>query len=138
MKNYFLLLAAIMMCCSADENTPIRQIDNDNFDVSTATLLTQGMLEGVGHTASGTATVYAADGRKIVVLDPYESQSGPDLKVYLSKDRDATEYIRLGQLKATSGKQSYVVPGSPDINQYHYVHVWCEKYTVVFARAEMK
>jgi len=93
---------------------------------------------GVNHTASGTASLYEQDERYIILLDPYSSQSGPDLKVYFSKDAGATEYIRVGNLKSTMGKQSYEVPGSPDIDEFHYIHVWCEKYTVVFARAEIR
>jgi Electron transfer DM13 len=93
------------------------------------------MIEGIGHTASGTATVYESNGMFTVVLDPYSSQNGPDLKVYLSKDAEASDYIRLGNLKSVNGKQSYAVSGNPDLSQYHYVHVWCEKFTVVFARA---
>jgi hypothetical protein len=72
-----------------------------------------------------------------VVLDPYSSQNGPDLKIYLSKDPGASDYIRLGNLKSTMGKQSYGVPSGTDVDKYNYVHVWCEKYTVVFARAEV-
>jgi hypothetical protein len=137
MKKYFALaLVAFLFGCQPEDAVPDMSIDN--FDSTKATLLKSGMLEGINHTASGTASIFEASGKNIVVLDPYSSQNGPDLKVYLSKDAEATEYIRLGNLKATSGKQAYEVPGTPDITQYHYVHVWCEKYTVVFARAEVK
>jgi hypothetical protein len=36
------------------------------------------------------------------------------------------------------GKQAYGIPKDTDLAAYHYVHVWREKYTVVFARAELK
>jgi hypothetical protein len=128
----------VILACEPKDTAPTMPLDIDNFDISKASLIKQGMLEGIGHTAMGTASLYEIDGKKVVVLDPYTSQNGPDLKVYLSQDEDASSYIRLGNLKAISGKQSYEVPGSPDISRYHYVHVWCEKYTVVFARAEVK
>ena len=92
---------------------------------------------GVNHTASGTASLYKANASCYVVLDPYSSENGPDLKVYLSKDETASEFIRLGQLKSVSGKQSYLIPSSVDTAPYQYVHVWCEKYSVEFARAEL-
>jgi hypothetical protein len=139
MRKYFaLVVLALCTECQPEDAVPSMNTDVDNFDSSAATLIKTGMLEGIGHTASGTASVFEKDGKKIIVLDPYSSQNGPDLKIYLSKDAEATEYIRLGSLKATSGRQSYEVPGTPDITQYHFVHVWCEKYTVVFARAEVK
>ena len=127
----------LVISCKPEDVTPTTPA-NSTFDTSKATLLKKGDLVGINHTASGVAAVYDSLGKKTVLLDPFSSQSGPDLKVYLSKDVDATDYIRLGQLQSTSGKQSYDVPGNPDINLYHYVHIWCEKYTVVFARAELK
>ena len=42
---------------------------------------------GVGHTVSGTVKIYDDAGKKAVVLDPFSSQNGPDLKIYLSKDQ---------------------------------------------------
>jgi hypothetical protein len=139
MKKYFaLVFLAFLSSCKPEDAVPEVNTFIDNFDSTKATLLKSGTLEGINHTASGTASVFETNGKKIVVLDPYSSQNGPDLKVYLSKDAEAAEYIRLGNLKATSGRQAYEVPGTPDITQYHYVHVWCEKYTVIFARAEVK
>jgi hypothetical protein len=108
------------------------------FDTTNANLVRQGALEGVNHTASGVATIYEHDGLYTVVLDPYSSQNGPDLKIYLSKDVDASSYLRLGNLKSTMGKQSYRIPANTVIDEYKFLHVWCEKYTVVFAVAEFK
>jgi hypothetical protein len=134
---WFLVLYAFVASCEVEDNAPVAPVDDD-FDTTTANLLKQGMLEGIGHTASGTASIYEKNGSITVVLDPYSSQNGPDLKIYLSKDAEASEYIRLGNLKSTMGKQSYGVPSGTDLEEYGYVHVWCEKYTVVFARAEVK
>jgi hypothetical protein len=111
----------------------------DNFDETSATLIKQGTFTGIGgHAASGVASVYESNGLKVVVLDPYSSQSGPDLKVYLSKNVGATTYINLGQLKSTDGKQVYGIPGNPSIDEYTYVHIWCEKFSVEFARAPLQ
>ena len=138
MKNIiFISLIVLLFSCETDETTPNVPV-NDTFDVSQATLIKTGMLEGINHTASGTASIYERDGKHTVVLDPYSSQSGPDLKIYLSKDADASSYLRLGNLKSTMGKQSYEIPAGTNIDDYDFVHVWCEKYTVVFARAEVR
>ena len=138
MKTLLLIfVSVVMLSCQPDDNVPTLPVD-DNFDTSKATLIKQGMLVGAGHTASGTASLYHANGTKVVVLDPYSSQNGPDLKVYLSKDEEAKEYVKLGNLKSTTGKQVYEIPTSADVNQFGYVHIWCEKYTVVFAIADLK
>jgi Electron transfer DM13 len=95
-------------------------------------------LEGIGHTVSGTVSVYTQNTNGVILLDPFMSQNGPDLKVYLSEDINATKYISLGKLKSTNGKQSYQVPTGVDLSKYKYVHIWCEAFTVVFGRAEVK
>ena len=138
MKQIFILFFVIAIAsCKEDEGTPSAPID-DTFDPSTATLIKSGMLVGVGHTVSGTASIYESAGKKTVLLDPYSSQNGPDLKVYLSKDEKATSYINLGKLKSTDGKQSYEIPDNPDVTDYKFVLVWCEQFTVIFGKAELK
>jgi hypothetical protein len=124
--------------CAPEATTPAVPVDLENFDTSGATLIGSGELMGAGgHTASGIASLYRAGTKLVILLDPYESQSGPDLKVYLSRDVSASSFIRVGNLKATSGRQAYEVPGNPDETQYPFIHVWCERYSVEFARAEL-
>ncbi len=132
-----LFFITLIISCKEDDATPTGPI-NDVFDPTTATLLKSGTLVGIGHTVSGTASLYESGGKKVVLLDPYDSQNGPDLKVYLSKDINASSYISLGALKSVTGKQSYEVPGNPDAAEYNYIMIWCEQFTVVFGRAEIK
>jgi hypothetical protein len=137
-----LSIFAIMICisCNEDENnTPTAPVD-DPFDPMgmQVTLLKQGTLTGVGHTVSGTVKVYDDSGKKVVVLDPFSSQNGPDLKVYLSTDENATQYINLAALKSTTGKQSYDVTGMPDLDQYKFVLIWCQEFSVLFGKAELQ
>jgi hypothetical protein len=149
MKKLLLILSVLIIAsCKKDSVTPTPASTNpstttssttaETFDPSKATLLKQGTLTGINHTASGTVKVYDANGSKTVYFETFSSQDGPDLKVYLSKDIDAKDYIKLGVLKSTSGMQSYAVPATTDVVPYTYVHIWCEKFTVVFARAEIK
>jgi hypothetical protein len=132
----FLSITTLILSCMDHDAIPEVPV-NDHFDTTGAILIKKGDLTGINHTASGVVKVFESAGEFIVVLDPYMSQNGPDLKVYLSVDAEASSYINLGKLKSTNGRQSYVVPGQPDVSTYHYVHIWCEKYTVVFARAAL-
>jgi hypothetical protein len=127
----------MLVACQKDEATPTVPIDDD-FDPATATLIKSGMMMGVGHTVSGTASIYDMAGKKIILLNPFQSQNGPDLKVYLSKDEGASSYISLGALKSTTGKQSYEIPGNPDVTDYNFVLVWCEQFTVIFGKAPLQ
>jgi hypothetical protein len=139
MKATLILIGmlVILFSCSKEEEMKLMQPETPP-DLSGATLLRQGVLQGINHSASGTVTVYQNDKTLFVVLDPFMSQSGPDLKVYLSKDVTASEYLRLGNLMAFSGSQTYLIPSGYSINEYSYVHIWCEKFSVEFARAEIK
>jgi hypothetical protein len=139
MKKLFLLLAILIsFSCSEDENnTPAAPI-NDKFDPGQATLVKEGTLMGVGHSVSGTVKIYDDAGRKVVTLDPFSSQNGPDLKVYLSTDQNASQYINLGPLKSTTGKQSYEITGMPNLEEYKFVLVWCQEFSVLFGKAELQ
>lgn len=138
MKLVSVLVALLIIGCAVEENTPTSPIV-DNFDETLATLIKQGDFIGVGgHTVSGKATVYENNGQRVVVLDPYSSQNGPDLKVYLSKTESANSYINLGKLQSTMGKQTYAIPSSVNFDDYTVVHIWCEQFSVEFARAPLK
>lgn len=131
-------MLVIFSSCEVEQNAPSIPV-LDSFDESAAMAIKQGMLVGIGgHTASGTATIYKSNGQYVVVLNPYSSQNGPDLKVYLSKNVSASSYLNLGTLQSTMGKQTYSIPGNPNVDEYTYVHVWCERYSVEFARAPLQ
>ena len=137
---FLCLLVGLFSCNKKEEVTPVAPVtpDNDTFNPSTATLIKSGALVGIGHSVSGTAALFDSVGKKILLLDPFSSQNGPDLKVYLSKDQNASSYISLGKLKSTSGKQSYAVPGNPVVTDYNYVLIWCEQFSVVFGSAKLQ
>lgn len=138
MKKTLIFFSLILMyACSPEDAAPTTPVNDDPFDESTATLISEGTIMGVNHTASGTASIFESNGKYVVVLDPFSSQNGPDLKVYFSKDAGASEYLRLGNLKSTMGRQSYPIPANTDISKYDFVHIWCEQFSVEFARAEL-
>jgi hypothetical protein len=142
MKNLLLVLVVIALASCQKENIgPVdasKQNTVDTFDQSKAKLLSSGTVAGVNHTASGSVGLYNNTTNAVVYFDKLSAQDGPDLKIYLSKDINAQDYIKLGNLKSTSGAQSYNVPANVDVTGYKYVHIWCERYTVIFARAELK
>ena len=65
------------------------------------------------HNADGNVKVVSlTDGSKILRLENL-STNGPNVHVYLSTDKHATDYD-LGKLKANNGNQNYDTTGSPD------------------------
>lgn len=139
MKKLLTIFAFLsLLSCEEENNTPTKPI-NDNFDPTTATKLKMGSFAGVsGYTVSGIAATYDDNGAKVLLLEPLNSQNGPDLRVYLSKDQNAGTYINLGSLKSTTGKQSYPIPGNPNLDEYPYVLIWCQEFSVGFGRAALQ
>jgi hypothetical protein len=136
MKTYAILSVLALMACEAEMATPTTPVQ-DNFDPDQATLLKEGPMTGCGgHTVNATVKLYEQSGKNYVYFEMLNSQNGPDLKVYLSKDANATQYVRLGVLKSTMGNQSYEVPAMTDLGQYPVVHIWCERFSVCFGIAE--
>lgn len=97
----------------------------------------QGAGDGI-HNASGKATVlYLEDGSSVLRFENFRVTNGPDLYVYLSTDRNASDYVDLGQLKANSGNQNYDLPDGVDLSKYDTVIIWCKAFSVYFGGAEL-
>ena len=109
--SFFILVLFLTMSCEVEDTAPATPpAPGDAPDLDGAVITRQGVIMGVNHTATGTASVYEKDGKSYVVLDPFMSENGPDLKVYLSKDVAASEYVGLGNLQSTAGRRNYTVP----------------------------
>lgn len=106
-------------------------------------IILQGMgtFVGVGdgiHDASGTASIYELGSDQTVLrLEDFYSTNGPDLKVYLSTSKSASDYVSLGDLKANRGNQNYDIPDDIDLQKYDNVLIWCEPFRVLFGSAEI-
>ena len=100
-----------------------------------------GVFVGVGdgiHDAQGDAyTIPLEDGSNVLRLENFKSTNGPDLYVYLSTDKYASEFINLGELKANSGNQNYQIPDDVDLEKYNQVLIWCKAFGVLFGNAEL-
>lgn len=88
-------------------------------------------------TVSGLARVYLKNNLYTVALENFSSSNGPDLKVYISKERIPVNFIKLNNLRSTNGNQLYDVPGLPDFTEYKYVLIHCEQYNHLFGSAEL-
>ena len=100
-----------------------------------------GMFVGVGdgiHDAQGdTFTIPLENGDEVLRLENFKATNGPDLYVYLSTDKEASDYIDLGRLKANSGNQNYDIPNDANLEKYNKVLIWCKAFGVLFGSAEL-
>ena len=134
-KALILFFVTLMMfSCSKDDSTDSTPI-NDPLDPA-GTVLAQGTLSGNrNYSVSGMVKVIEVNGIKSVRLENFASSNGPDLKVYLAKDVNASSFINLGILKSTNGNQQYAVSGMPSLSEYKYVLIWCQQFGVLFGSA---
>jgi len=79
-----------------------------------------------------------AGGLQLRFLDTFSTSNGPDLHVYLSSDsRVNGRSLDLGELKSTSGEQTYAVPNSVEMNDFDYVLIHCLPFNVTFGFARL-
>jgi hypothetical protein len=78
------------------------------------------------------------NGGDILRLEDLMVTNGPDLYVYLSTDKSASDFVNLGRLKANIGNQNYPIPAGTDLTKYDIVLIWCRAFSVLFGSAELR
>jgi|GEM_PF-351180 hypothetical protein len=107
------------------------------FDPSTQTLVSQGTFKDGGHPTSGTAKLYKKGTTHTLVFETFKSDEGPDLRIYLSADTGAKNFIELTELKNT-GNFYLTLPDNSKVDQRMFVLIWCKRFSVLFGSAELK
>lgn len=99
------------------------------------TLKYQGLFAPTsGINGSGTVKIYLENNQYKLALENYTIESGPDLKVYLSKSDSPTDFVNLGNLNAST---VYSIPQNIDLKEYKFVLIHCQQYNHLFAVAEL-
>ena len=98
-----------------------------------------GVNDGI-HNAEGTAKLIPLqkEDTNVLRLEDLKVTNGPDLYVYLSTDKSASDFVNLGKLKANNGNQNYNIPPHTDLTKYDTVLIWCKAFSVLFGSAELK
>jgi hypothetical protein len=135
-----------IMKMTAKQNTTINENMTTIMDINQNTAegnknLLVGDFMGVNdgiHNAEGYAKILTlSDGSQILRLEDFRSTNGPDVHLYLSTDKQASNFIDLGRLKANNGDQNYQIPIDTDFNKYKYVLIWCQPFSVLFGSAQL-
>lgn len=108
-------------------------------------LLKKATFKSLAHETSGEASVYEMpDGKKILRFENLVSSDGPDVKVVITPDKNATtgwekeKYKNLGASKATHGNINYELPGNISLEEIGSVVLWCERFNESFGVANFK
>mgnify|MGYP003576193700 CR=1 FL=1 len=135
----------MIMKMAAEQDTTINETMDTTMDISQNREENKNLIIGdfVGvndgiHNAEGKAKILALpDGSQILRLEDFKSTNGPDVHLYLSTDKQASDFIDLGRLKANNGNQNYQIPINADFNKYKYVLIWCQPFSVLFGSAQL-
>ncbi len=132
------------------KNTKMNKDDmgmkKDNMDMKMDKAMVNGMFHKGAHDTSGSAAIYhLADGKNVLRLSNFSTSNGPDVHVLLVTANDVMDNkavtkdnsIDLGKIKGNMGNQNYDIPANIDINKYHSVVIWCERFNVSFGAAPL-
>lgn len=104
---------------------------------SDATFLFSGDFSGNGsYNVSGKAELFKIENALQVKLSNFSSSNGPDLEVFISKQANPTDEIKLGKLKSTQGNQVYDLNYIPDFEEYKYISIHCVSFNALFGSAK--
>jgi hypothetical protein len=114
---------------------------NSQTGNDTSNMLLTASFVGAGdgiYDAQGIAKVIPIEGGgNVLRLEDLVVTNGPDLYVYLSTDKSASDFVNLGRLKANIGNQNYPIPGETAMSKYDTVLIWCRAFSVLFGSAEL-
>ena len=140
-KNMTVKEKDMIMKMAAEQDTTINETMTININQSTQNTDLIGDFMGVNdgiHNAEGKAKILRlSDGSQILRIENFRSTNGPDVHLYLSTDKQASDFIDLGRLKANNGNQNYQIPINTDFNKYKYVLIWCQPFSVLFGSAQL-
>lgn len=129
------LLAGSFSCVK--ENTPTGALDEQPSPNST--VVRSGMfINGPYGTVSGNAKLLSSNNKFTLALVNVMISNGPDLHVYLSKERIPVNYLDLGSLRSISGNQLYTAGTDINLDEYKYALIHCQRYNHLFGSAELK
>lgn len=128
----YYLISPLFIVVEIDETSVTES--GQQFDV-----LHEMLFQPDAHEVSGSLKVIELDGKTYLRFEDFETINGPNLHVWLSKDKSPSgdNYIDLGPLKGTKGSFEYELPEGTDLSEYRYVLVWCVPFRVLFSFVEL-
>ncbi len=134
-----LALFGILAACSPTATTAASASPGD--------VVASGELERKSKRTSGDFEIVETENGHVLRLsDNFRTGSGPDVKVFLSRQnassangRNATrDAVLLFELPRTSGTHEIAIPSDIDISEFRSVLIHCEQYSVLFGAGDIR
>lgn len=131
-----LIIAVSIQSCKKDKDSfASTEAVNEMVDSTGILKYSGSFTSGPFGTVTGKVEVYINGTDYKVKLANFNTNNGPALHVYLSKEAMPINYIDLGILKSTNGNQVYSVTGMPDFMEFKYISIHCVAYNHLFGSA---
>jgi hypothetical protein len=121
------------------QNSTVNENMSTTMTNNTKPLMANFVGAGDGfHNVEGVAKVLTLpDEKTFLRLENLKATNGPDLYVYLSTGKDASDIVNLGRLKGNIGNQNYEIPAGTDLAKYNTVLIWCKAFSTLFGSANL-
>jgi len=129
----FFLFVLFTSCSSGDD---MEILNNEMENGENMSIFKKGDFVSDAHITTGNASVN--DQKTVLTFTNFMTDDGPKLLVYLSTDKNSTDFVNLGDLKGLSGNYEYNIPSNTDLDKYHVVSIWCVDFLVSFGHADLK
>ena len=137
MKHILILILLFAMVACKKENTANLILD-EKVDQSQSIEKAKGSFSNGPHgMVSGLAKIYTKGSETQLALENFSSSNGPNLMVYLSKEKDPINFVKLGDLKATGGNQLYNIPQNIKFTDYTYALIYCKAHSKLWGFAQI-
>src|SRR5690349_13571160 len=103
-----ILLCGVVFSCTKDAHVVITK--PPIIDSMAMVKYTGSFSNGPYGSVTGNVELLKQDTSFILSLKSFSVSSGPDLHVYLSKEKQPVHFLDLGSLRSRTGDQSYSVP----------------------------
>jgi hypothetical protein len=133
-----------------DEAAPVAEQPVAAAPPAEPVVLARGELITHEHESSGSVVVVELpDGSRVLRMEDLNTSNGPDLHVWITdapviEGRDGWgvfddgRYVDLGELKGNIGSSNYPLPPEVDLAELSSVSVWCQRFAVSFAAADLE
>jgi hypothetical protein len=138
MKNILFLFFALSIFAFSCKKDNIDTVNTPIVTNPTDKEISKGTFTSDAHTTTGTVKIIEkTDTKKYLVFENLVSDAGPDLRIYLSDDKNASNYTEI-TADVKNGTYELSIPTTADLNTQKYVLVWCKQFSILFGSAELK
>ena len=138
MQKILIFSFSLALLFSACKKDTISNVDEPNVISPTDSVLLTGAFVSNAHTTTGNVKlIQDKTGNKSLVFENFKTDAGPDLHIYLSKDKSASSFTELTD-KVNNGNYTLAIPSGTNTDSQKFVLIWCKQFSVLFGNAELK